>query len=64
MLRFLSTTCLVLAGLSLFGQSISDLEEQLKQASSAREKMTLNYELANANLRNNPLMQKAYLGVA
>jgi len=54
MLRFLSTTCLVLAGLSLFGQSISDLEEQLKQASSAREKMTLNYELANANLRNNP----------
>jgi class 3 adenylate cyclase len=54
MLRFLCITVALLAGLGLFGQSISELEQQLEQASSAREKMSLNYELANAHRRNQP----------
>ena len=51
-MRHLITICILLTGISLFSQSISELERELKQANGSREKMSLNYELGKAYLRS------------
>lgn len=42
---------LVLGAASVFGQTIGELEEQLKNANGAKEKMLINYQLSEAWMR-------------
>jgi len=47
----LSLTGFLLLGTMVWGQEIPDLEQQLKEASSTKEKMYLNFQLGEAYLR-------------
>lgn len=46
-----SLTAFLLLGTMVWGQEIPDLEQQLKEASSTKEKMYLNFQLGEAYLR-------------
>ena len=52
-MKYFFTIFFIFLGMILFAQNISELEEQLKNASTSRQKMLLNYELGKAYLRSN-----------
>ena len=52
-MRYFSILIFILFSVALYSQSISELEQQLKNAKNNREKMLLNYELGKAYMRSN-----------
>lgn len=56
----LSLATLLLVTVLGFGQSIEELEQQLQEASSTKDKMYLNYELGEAYLRKDTKKALAY----
>jgi class 3 adenylate cyclase len=60
----LSLVTLLLMTVLGFGQSIEELEQQLQQASSTKDKMYLNYELGEAYLRSDTKKALAYTKAA
>lgn len=51
MKQLITFVCLLIAGFAAAQDSIEDLKKQLQQAGSSKEKMYLNYQLAEAYLR-------------
>ncbi len=51
MKQLITFVCLLIAGFAVAQDSIEDLKKQLQQASGSKEKMYLNYQLAEAYLR-------------
>lgn len=60
----LSLFAFVLLGSTIWGQNIQELEKQLKEASSTKEKMYLNFQLGEAYLRSDTDKALAYAKAA
>jgi len=52
-MKALLSACLVCCAIFAFGQSIDELEKQLQEAETSKEKMLYNFKLGEAYLRNN-----------